>query len=82
MDIQLTSSPTTDAYLEVKELAVAPVDGLRGATGPRDSDDVDLQGRTKETSINHKGTTWSERSLSSPGSGNFIPMGESRKVNL
>jgi hypothetical protein len=81
VDVQLTS-PTTDAYLEVKELAVAPVDGLRGATGPRDSDDVDLQGGTKETSINHKGTTWLEHSLSSPGSENFIPVGQSREVNL
>lgn len=82
MDVQLTSSPTTDAYLEVKELAVAPVDGLCGATGPRDSDDVDLQGGTKKTSINHKGTTWLEHSFPSPGSKTFIPVGQSREVNL
>lgn len=30
-------------YLEVKELAVAPVNGFCGAAGPRDPDDVDLQ---------------------------------------
>lgn len=55
--------PITNAYLEVKELAVAPVDGLCGTTGPRDSDDVDLQGGTEEISVNHRGVTGLESIL-------------------
>lgn len=42
-------------YLEVKELAVAPIDGLGGAAGPRDPDDVDLQRGAGETGVNTKG---------------------------
>lgn len=41
-------------HLQVKELAVAPVDGLGAAAGPRDADDVDLRG---------------DRQASAPGSG-------------
>lgn len=38
-----SSLGTPRPYLEIKEPAVAPVNGLCGATGPRDPDDVDLQ---------------------------------------
>lgn len=42
-------------YLEVKELAVAPIDGFGGAARPRDPDDVDLQRGAEETGVNTKG---------------------------
>lgn len=38
-----SSLETPRPYLEIEESAVAPVNGLCGATGPRDPDDVDLQ---------------------------------------
>lgn len=50
-----SSLETLSPYLEVKELAVAPVNGLGGAAGPRDPNDVDLQGGTEEAGVNTKG---------------------------
>ena len=46
-----SSLETPHPYLEIEESAVAPVNGLCGATGPRDPDDVDLQGG-RETVVN------------------------------
>lgn len=63
-------------YLEVKEFAVAPIDGLSGATGPRDPDDVDLQRGTKETGVNTKGA------LPSSGLGSQARGSESERLGF
>lgn len=59
-EVQLKSFPPRSSleapspYLEVKEFAVAPIDGLRGATGPRDPDNVNLRRGTEDTGVNTK----------------------------
>lgn len=59
-EVQLKSFPPRSSleaprpYLKVKEFAVAPIDGLSGATGPRDPDDVDLQRGKEDTGVNTK----------------------------
>lgn len=62
-------------YLEVKEFAVAPIDGLGGATGPRDPDDVDLQEGERRQVLIPRG--WAGFTL--PGYGSQVQGPESER---